>query len=449
MEINYLLTYLLSILPTISKILEKVIYKRLYNFMNTSNTFYANQYGFRHRHSTLHAVTKLVTDIVKHNDNKESTLSIFLDLSKAFDTIDHDILLAKLEFYGIRGIALDWFKSYLFNRKQYVSYNGSQSYQLNSKHGVPQGSVLGPLLFIIYTNDLPDCVDQAEIILFADDTTIYKSSTNLNNLCLSMNLNLANLTDWFRSNKLSLNISKTNYMLFSNSAKYTNPLNLNISNQIIKNTKCTKFLGLHINENLKWDTHIKSVQARISSSLYAINKIKNFAPRRILTTLYYSMVYPFLIYGISLWGATFKTHLTKLFRTQKKVVRAIVGATYNAHTNNIFYDLRILKLDDIYKINVSKFILAFMKHELPPPIMTLYTPAQNPQNYNTRQNMKFKIKPQIRRTLQASQSIIHNGPNIWNSLDNQLYINENTQNLNSISCFTLKYKKCLLGGYNS
>ena len=107
--------------------------------------------------------------------------------------IDHDILLAKLEFYGIRGIALDWFKSYLFNRKQYVSYNGSQSYQLNCKHGVQQGSVLGPLLFIIYTNDLPDCVDQAEIILFADDTTIY--ITNLNNLCLSMNLNLANLTD--------------------------------------------------------------------------------------------------------------------------------------------------------------------------------------------------------------------------------------------------------------
>ena len=169
-------------------------------------------------------------------------------------------------------------------------------------------------------------------------------------------------------------------MLFSNSTKDTNLPNLNISNQIIKNTKCTNFLGLHIDENLKWDTHIKSVQARISSSLYAINKIKNFAPRRILTTLCYSMVYPFLMYGISLWGATFKTHLKKLFRTQKKIVRAIVGATYNAHTNNIFYDLKILKLDDIYKINVSKFILAFMKHELPPPIMTLYTPAQNPQS---------------------------------------------------------------------
>ena len=113
--------------------------------MNTSNTFYANQYGFRHKHNTLHAVTKFVTDIVKNNNNEESTLSIFLDLSEAFDTIDHDILFAKLEFYGIRGIALDWFKSYVFSRKQYVSYTGSQSYQLNSKHGVPQGSVLGPL----------------------------------------------------------------------------------------------------------------------------------------------------------------------------------------------------------------------------------------------------------------------------------------------------------------
>ena len=173
-------------------------------------------------------------------DNKKPTLSVFLDLSKAFDTIDHGILLCKLEYYGIRGLALDWFKSYLYNRKQYVSYNGVQSESLSINCGVPQGTVLGPLLFIIYTNDLPDCISQATTILFADDTTIYESASDLNYLYSSMNQNLIHLTDWFRGNKLSLNITKTNYMLFSNATKYLPEFQLYINDQLIEKTMCKK-----------------------------------------------------------------------------------------------------------------------------------------------------------------------------------------------------------------
>ena len=201
----------ISILPTVSKILEKIVHKRLYDFMYKCNIFYPNQYGFRHKHSTLHAVTKLVTDIVQSKDKTDSTFSVFLDLSKAFDTINHDILLSKLEFYGIRGIALNWFKSYLYERKQYVTYNGTQSNTLEMSCGVPQGSVLGPLLFIIYTNDLADCIENSTTILFADDTTIYESASDIHYLYISMNSNLSRLTDWFRGNKLSLNVAKTNY----------------------------------------------------------------------------------------------------------------------------------------------------------------------------------------------------------------------------------------------
>ena len=168
-------------------------------------------------------------------------MNVFLDLSKAFDTINHKLLLSKLEFYGIRGIALDWFKSYLANRKQYVIYNNKTSDNLDITCGVPQGSVLGPLLFIVYTNDLPDCIEGAETILFADDTTICQSSDNIEFLYHSMNDNLDRLTDWFKANKLSLNINKTNYMIFPNKRHIDPSHNLSIANTNIDQVKSTKF----------------------------------------------------------------------------------------------------------------------------------------------------------------------------------------------------------------
>ena len=286
-------------LPSISKILGLVVYKRTLHFIQTNKILNNNQYGFREKHSTINAITALTSDVIKALENKDSVLSVFLDLSKAFDTIDHQILLYKLEFYGIRGTPLKWFKSYLSNRKQYVKYNNSDSLQQDITYSVPQGSILGPLLFIIYINDLPFCVEHCKTVLFADDTNIYKTGKQVTNIYEDMNKELQILADWFRANKLSLNISKTKCMLFCRSPRPENEENiLTMYNTVIQQMKCVQFLGLHIDEKLDWHEHINKCKNKLTSALYVIKKVNSYLPVSALKTIYYTLVYPYLTYGI-------------------------------------------------------------------------------------------------------------------------------------------------------
>ena len=380
----------ISLLPSVSKILEKIVHKRLYFFLELNDLLYDNQFGFRRKHSTIDAAAKFITDTCTALDENKATLAVYLDLSKAFDTIDHSILLKKLNFYGIRGQALDWFSSYLYNRKQFVHYKGSDSHVETIKCGVPQGSVLGPLLFIIYTNDLPGCLNLTKSVLFADDTTVYLSSKNITYLYTTMNIELLNLTDWFRANKLSLNISKTNYMLFTYQKKQDNNIDLQLSNCNMQRINCVKFLGLYIDDKLKWDEHINMMKKKISKSFFAINKVKNIMPKRHLSILYYSLIYPYLTYGIILWGAACRVHLSKLIIMQKKSVRIITGAHYRAHTAPIFKHLHFLKLVDLYQLQINKYVLSFIKGLLPSSLRHIFTLSQNQHGHNIRHSTAYK-----------------------------------------------------------
>ena len=265
----------ISLLPIFSKLMEKIVHIRLYNFLMSKQIFYNSQYGFRKHHATTHAIHEFVDNTVNAFDNKLLTLSVFLDLSKAFDTIDHNILLKKLDWYGIRGKALDWFRSYLTDRTQYVKYNNATSSIKTLPCGVPQGSVLGPLLFIIYTNDLPNCLKVTKAILFADDTTIFLSSQNKQFIYESVNKDLYSLNEWFQTNKLSLNVSKTNYVLFNNTrVDNADNFNLTIANESIERKNEVKFLGLYLDSKLDWNAHIKFVRNKINSALYAMRRSK-------------------------------------------------------------------------------------------------------------------------------------------------------------------------------
>ena len=209
----------ISVLPCFSKILEKLMYKRIIKFLDKHNTLNEHQYGFRKKHSTTHAILELVTKITNAIDNNQYTMGIFLDLSKAFDTVNHAVLLYKLEHYGIRGIVFEWFKNYLQFRKQAVRYKTTKSDSLTIGCGVPQGSVLGPLLFLIYINDISSCSHLLSFILFADDTNLFLSHHEIESLIRIMNEELKKVALWLTANKLSLNVNKTHLMIFKTRKK--------------------------------------------------------------------------------------------------------------------------------------------------------------------------------------------------------------------------------------
>jgi len=425
-------------LPTFAKLIEKLVHKRLYNFLAAQSTFYPSQYGFRPNHSTNHAIHEFMDDTIQSLENKKHTLGVFLDLSKAFDTIDHKILLNKLQWYGVRGKALDWFKSYLYRRKQYVQYYSSSSDIQTIPCGVPQGSVLGPLLFIIYTNDLPNCLSDSKAILFADDTTLYVSSNNIKTLYHSVNSELESLNDWFRSNKLSLNIGKTHYVLFKhNQMPIPENMKIKIGDGYIKQNDFAKFLGLYIDSKLNWHEHLSHLKNKLNSSIYAMNKVKHQLNSNHLTTLYYTLIHPYISYGITLWGSANKNQLSKIQIMQKKSVRIIIKAKYKDHTEPIFKRLKILKLEDIYKINMSKYMFAMQNGSLPATLNKTIKQNRLIHDHNTRNIDNLHIEQ--RRTNLASKSLRHMGPLVWYQIP--IAIRESF----TIKSFTCRYTRHVQG----
>ena len=437
----------ISLLSNINKIIEKIMHERLYSFFEQHKCIYELQYGFRAKHSTSHALIDLIEDVRKSIDQNLYAVGVFIDLQKAFDTVDHKILLQKLDHYGVRGKANDWFKSYLSNRQQFVTINGTDSDWKPMTYGVPQGSVLGPLLFLMYINDLYQSIKYSTTRHYADDTCLLNKNKSLKRLKKLLNLDLKILTAWLKANKISLNASKTEILIFRNPKKPLNyDLKLKLDGHRLYQSKYVKYLGVLIDPYLRWDYHIKTLAPKLSRAVGMLAKMRHFLTTEILRNLYFGIFYSIMTYGAQVWGQHNNAHVRRISKLNDKAIRIMNFAKYHDDPSEHYKNLNILKFQDIIKLNNYLYIHDHFNLNLPTSLLDNFKFIKTSHNHNTRISGANCVELPKSNTLEYGiHSVFGQASRHWNHF--QVILNDSKlHTLSKYSCKEL-ISKHLMNSY--
>ena len=414
----------ISLVSVLNRIFEKTMYNRLKTYIEDNELLYEAQYGFRENFSTQHAILDIVDTIQTNMDKKMFTCGIFLDFKKAFDTVNHVILLDKLHYYGVRGIVHEWFSSYLANRTQTTHIDNDHiSSKKNSVTGVPQGSVLGPLLFLIYINDIYLCSNKLGFYLFADDTNLLYADKDLKSLETTVNAELKNVCNWLNANKLTINAKKSNFVIFRPRQKRIDhqtciriPDNNNNGFVLLECKDYVKFLGVLIDKNLTWKPHIDHIASKISKIVGILARIRHHVPFNILLQIYRSLIFPYTLYGIPVWGQAAQRELEKILILQKRALRLIFFLNNRTHAIPLFLTSNILPVNMLYFETVSAIMHDVSTNSTPCNIRQLFIHSSDVHVHNTRSSSNKNFFIQESRLRVKLKSFSAFGARLWNCL---------------------------------
>ena len=410
----------ISVLPAISKIMERILYNQIYNYLTTFGLLSNSQFGFRKSHSTATALLECTNEWYVNLDRKLFNLVVFIDLKKAFDTVDHQILFKKLQHYGIKGQAHSLLKSYLTNRSQKCQLNGFVSSEQPIKCGVPQGSILGPLLFLLYINDLPECLDNTRPRLFADDTNLTASGESLNDIEIAVNSDLENLRNWLMANKLSLNVAKTEFMLIGpKRMKTDSSLNILIENKQIKQVNECKTLGILIDQHLSWNNNTKNICKKVTAGISALRRVKPFVSKETLISIYNAIIRPHFDYCCEVWDVFGKTQSDRLQKLQNRAARVIMSMSNDIDQSTALQTLGWEPLYIMRRKTKAKLMYKVLNKMAPEPLTKLFTYKNEITNHKLRNISTSLCVPQP-RTNSMKNSFMYDGAHLWNSIPNEV-----------------------------